>query len=344
MTKKLTALLLTLVLLLTMVPMLSAKNVQVTTSPFEIRLGNQMLSYTVAQKGENYQLSTGERVPFSLIYGGGTTYLPLRQVMDLLGLSTYFESTTKTIHISEGTGVTLLSGAVSGVSETKNVDLALNPSNLVIKGIPAAKAGENYTLSNGDSVPFSLLYGTGTTYLPLRKVAELFDIGIHFDAASGTIYIAKTLSPAEEALAKKEAEERALLEELKAEAALAGTIGYIRDRQITRLLTDDGIELSFVLAKSEADPAAQKVTARVDLELLDAAGKCLGQAEITLRPKDYVMRNGEATAVVYLLDGNIPAGTEYVRFAVSHPSGYFSFPAYVGAVPVAETVEEIPAE
>ncbi len=64
----------------------------------------------------------------------------------------------------------------------------INSVNISIDSTPAANMGEGYTLENGTTVPFSILY-EGTTYLPVRKLSELLRAGIDYDTESRTVFI-----------------------------------------------------------------------------------------------------------------------------------------------------------
>lgn len=68
------------------------------------------------------------------------------------------------------------------------IQAALNSVNVNLNGGVAAKSGENYTLQNGTSVPYSILY-EGTTYLPVRKLSELLGIEIGWDNDTRTVLI-----------------------------------------------------------------------------------------------------------------------------------------------------------
>ena len=52
------------------------------------------------------------------------------------------------------------------------ISVVLNKVNVSLEGNIVGPAGSNYQLSNGTLVPYSILY-KGTTYLPMRKLAEL---------------------------------------------------------------------------------------------------------------------------------------------------------------------------
>lgn len=70
----------------------------------------------------------------------------------------------------------------------QSISVMLNGINISVYGSKAASPGESYALSNGTSVPFSIVY-QGTTYLPLRKVAELVGKDVNWDGATSTANI-----------------------------------------------------------------------------------------------------------------------------------------------------------
>lgn len=71
-------------------------------------------------------------------------------------------------------------------SNSQKIDAILNSINIAVNGEQVAKSGESYTLSNGTKVPYSISYA-GTTYLPMRKVAELLNKDVTY--ANGTANI-----------------------------------------------------------------------------------------------------------------------------------------------------------
>ena len=87
------------------------------------------------------------------------------------------------------TGTTAL--AATGVSKT--IDVVLNNVNLNFDYNQVSEIGENYTLDNGTEVPFSILY-EGTTYLPVRKVAELFGKDVGWNGSTSTVSLTDPLS------------------------------------------------------------------------------------------------------------------------------------------------------
>lgn len=61
-----------------------------------------------------------------------------------------------------------------------NIEAAFNSINISVNGSRVANIGDSYTLSNGDIVPFSILY-RGTAYLPMRKLGELLGKDVGWD-------------------------------------------------------------------------------------------------------------------------------------------------------------------
>lgn len=71
-------------------------------------------------------------------------------------------------------------------SNSQKIDAILNSINISVNGKQIAKSGESYTLSNGSKVPYSISYA-GTTYLPMRKVAELLNKDVEYVEGTANI-------------------------------------------------------------------------------------------------------------------------------------------------------------
>ena len=70
-----------------------------------------------------------------------------------------------------------------------SIDVKFNRVNIELNGEQVAKSDEYYTLDNGERVPYSISYGTGTTYLPLRKISELAGLEVNWDGVSRTVVL-----------------------------------------------------------------------------------------------------------------------------------------------------------
>jgi len=80
----------------------------------------------------------------------------------------------------------ILLSSVSAFAESINA--LFNVVNIKINGTQVAKIGDSYTLSNGEKVPFSISY-KGTTYLPMRKLAELLGKEVAWDDKTKTVIV-----------------------------------------------------------------------------------------------------------------------------------------------------------
>jgi ribosomal protein L17 len=68
---------------------------------------------------------------------------------------------------------------------TSMIEVVFNKINIAVNNSIVGVEGENYLLSSGAEVPNSILY-KGTTYLPLRKVAELLGKEVTWDGLTST--------------------------------------------------------------------------------------------------------------------------------------------------------------
>lgn len=70
----------------------------------------------------------------------------------------------------------------------QKIEVILNDVNIKINNTVLANKNENYTLSNGNKIPYSILY-KDTTYLPMRIVAESVGKEVSWDNITGTAVI-----------------------------------------------------------------------------------------------------------------------------------------------------------
>ncbi len=148
---------------------------------------------TIARKNDGYTLSNGIEVPFSINYEG-TNYLPARKLAEILGITIGYDADTRTVLVDTKTENT--TDALDGiVKDSKNsgeakISVAKNSVIINVDGKNVVSQNENFKTQSGTEVPCSLIY-EGTTYLPVRKLAELLKVGIDYDSASGTVLIEK---------------------------------------------------------------------------------------------------------------------------------------------------------
>lgn len=83
---------------------------------------------------------------------------------------------------------TLLLGTVAAATNLQKIEVLFNNIIIKVNGSQVANKNEGYKLANGNEVPFSIVY-KDTTYLPLRKVAELVGKDVGYDPVSQTASI-----------------------------------------------------------------------------------------------------------------------------------------------------------
>lgn len=96
-----------------------------------------------------------------------------------------------------------LSGFIAGVLFTlivistftpalaEQVKLVFNSVNISVGDKIISRIGENYTLANGQSTYGSLTFN-GTTYLPIRKIAESLNLEVDYDNQTKTVILLTT--------------------------------------------------------------------------------------------------------------------------------------------------------
>ena len=115
---------------------------------------------------------------------GGTTYLPLRAVAAALGLGVDWDGETATVLLTTGGTPSLGSGKPLATGDTRALTVYYNNIKITLDGKKLTP-----TDANGAVVePFIL---DGTTYLPLRAVANALGEKVEWYAESSSIYLGK---------------------------------------------------------------------------------------------------------------------------------------------------------
>ena len=144
---------------------------------------------TVTEAGNFHILYNGTEQAFTDVNGApvlplvneGTTYLPIRAMSNLAGLSVEWVGETSTINLTSGGTQKLYNGTPSGSVETVSVVIS---DNITVTLDGTAKT---FTDTNG-KVVYPLNYN-GTTYLPVRAVCGLVNIPVEWDGTTSTIYL-----------------------------------------------------------------------------------------------------------------------------------------------------------
>ena len=83
----------------------------------------------------------------------------------------------------------LIGAAVTAIPVVaENIDALFNEVRININGIDRVQWGESIKLDDGTQTPYSILYN-GTTYLPLRKTAELLGKDVYWNGDSKTVSV-----------------------------------------------------------------------------------------------------------------------------------------------------------
>lgn len=112
----------------------------------------------------------------------GTTYLPLRAAAAALGITVGWDGATSTISLTSGGK--RIAPVGTPVTHNKNQTIAIeyNDIKVTLDGKPVElKDATGKTIE-----PFTY---NGTTYLPVRAVANLLGVNVKWDAATSTIYL-----------------------------------------------------------------------------------------------------------------------------------------------------------
>lgn len=67
-----------------------------------------------------------------------------------------------------------------------SIEATFNTLTIKFNGTTVAEKNKDLTLTNGSTVPFSIVYN-GTTYLPLRNTAEILGLEVAYDGVKGEV-------------------------------------------------------------------------------------------------------------------------------------------------------------
>ncbi len=185
--KKRIAILLTAILLITLIPIYAfAENIFVWINKFDIVVNG----VKIETKGNYYVRPGRTEVPFSILYAG-TTYLPVRKLADIYNKRVaFYRSTGEIVITTKSDEEPIISGnpLPEFISATNEFNVEFNCFNIVFDGKKVVSKGQNYNIE-GAEVPFSIVYD-GTTYLPIRKLGEIFGKKVGFK--NDVIYVGES--------------------------------------------------------------------------------------------------------------------------------------------------------
>ncbi len=118
----------------------------------------------------------GSKIDGNSITYNEVTYLPVRKISEAFGLSVDFDSSTNVINLTSGSEVKTTNVAPLVSSKKVKDKLQLNSVKIYVNGV--------YIYSD------NIIY-QGTTYLPLRKIAEVVGVGVDFNQSTKMINLVK---------------------------------------------------------------------------------------------------------------------------------------------------------
>ncbi|MBD5098511.1 MAG: hypothetical protein HDT35_03000 [Clostridiales bacterium] len=178
-----------LVLALVMVFSLTVTSAGAAPAPETVQVDiNYNMSVAYNGRFQDMKDTNGNRV--YPILNGGTTYLPVRAVSNMLGLDVKWDQATKTVILSDPADGQKVAGKNTGglflpKSEPRleSVTVSIDP------GVTVTYNGEVQTMkdTNGNTV-YPMLNG-GTTYLPVRAVGNMLGLVVNWNQSMQTVLL-----------------------------------------------------------------------------------------------------------------------------------------------------------
>ena len=165
MAKKLSSFLLGLVILLTLtVPASAAQNQTITVDPINVMVGGKVFLPTDV---------VGKNVPV-FVYNG-TTYAPLRALAEAYGLTVGYNAEKRLATVNGTPSADFVGTKGTAQALTKRTSLSVSPINIEVNGTVFQPKDVN-----GNTV--SVFVYNGTTYAPLRALAEAYGLTVGYDS------------------------------------------------------------------------------------------------------------------------------------------------------------------
>jgi hypothetical protein len=125
----------------------------------------------------------------------GTTYLPVRAVSEALGMEAVWNPATKTIYINEKDGIK--GGGAAAPYKTKDPLTGTGTFAVAYDDIKIYVGGKEIVPKDAAGNAAEPFIVGGTTYLPVRAVAEAFGLSVSWDGLSKSVYVgAQPVKPA----------------------------------------------------------------------------------------------------------------------------------------------------
>ncbi len=120
-------------------------------------------------------LVDGQRIDASNIVYNGTTYIPLRKVSEATGLTVNYDEATREINLVSGGEVSVTTKKERTASSNEQATFMLNSVTVYVDDV----------LVEADNILYN-----GTTYLPLRSIAEALGNTVLYEETSKTVLLA----------------------------------------------------------------------------------------------------------------------------------------------------------
>lgn len=180
--RRFTALVLALVMVFSLTVSASAATAQTVT----VKLSPNI---TVTLDGEAQAMTDVKGNPVYPVLYGGTTYLPVRAVGNMLGLGVDWDQATQTVLLTTAASMepATSGGKTPANAKPTDITVSINP-NITVK-----LDGETQKMTNvnGDPV-YPMLYG-GTTYLPVRAVSNMLMVDVDWEQTTQTVILDNSL-------------------------------------------------------------------------------------------------------------------------------------------------------
>lgn len=132
----------------------------------------------VADKNTMNIVVDAKRVESDSILYNGTTYVPLRRVAEMLGKKVEWIAETGSAKITDGGDSSAVTGSGKKITEEKNVTLSVTKNAMQIFVGDSKVEADNFLYND-------------TTYVPIRRVAEMLNKDVSWDRITNTAVIGK---------------------------------------------------------------------------------------------------------------------------------------------------------
>ena len=112
---------------------------------------------------------------------GGTTYLPIRAIGELMGKNVNWSQSTLTVSLAGDRPNGSVTGTPDSAAKAQTVQAAIRPDITIL----VDNVRQTFADANGDTV-YPLLY-SGSVYLPVRSIGELMDKEVNWNNATRTV-------------------------------------------------------------------------------------------------------------------------------------------------------------